>query len=117
MNVAYVSLDEVHQDLACRMARASGVKLGLFWPDEPLPRRLRAVVYDLDYLPIEYREGVLATLVAGPSPSPVAVHGYNLTGKQKSLLRRNGVVVRRRLGPSLFRAMTQRTAAGQLSTT
>jgi hypothetical protein len=113
MNLAYVSTDEVHQDLAYQLARAYRVDVHLLTPTDRVPERLDAVIYDLDYLPPEDREHVLDRLIGSPANGLVAVHGYNLFGDQAKALKRNGVLVRRRLGRNLFRALLRRAVEHQ----
>ncbi|HLN29784.1 MAG TPA: hypothetical protein VK395_18705 [Gemmataceae bacterium] len=98
MFVAYISLDEVNQDLATRTAEKYGVTLATFasraemasWPCD-------AVVYDLDCLPADDRRHILDELTGDPVKRVAAVHSYNLQPIQKRGLRRNSVIVRRRL--------------------
>jgi hypothetical protein len=59
-------------------------------------------VYDLDFLPADYRARLLAAHTTARSGALIAIHSYNLTSGQRRRLRRRGVVVARRLGSSLF---------------
>jgi len=112
MFVAYISLDEVNQDLVMRTVDEHVVTLATFasraemasWPCD-------AVIYDLDCLPCDDRERVLDELMGDPVRRLAAVHSYNLQPAQKRRLRRNGVIVRRRLHPGwLSRQVLRRTS-------
>ena len=64
MRFAYLSLDEVNQALAARLAAAAGVGLDVrTFRDAPPGGRFDAVLYDLDSLPADYRGRLLADLV------------------------------------------------------
>jgi hypothetical protein len=103
MLCAYLSLDEVNQDLAARSADEAGVELdALTFRDAAPAGQFDAVVYDLDSLPPAYRRALLADLGAGQLVEPVAVHSYNLSAGQVRALRRRGVIVGRRLRSRLF---------------
>jgi hypothetical protein len=94
--VAYVSLDEVNQDLAATVADKYGATLAsLASPAEMAA--CDAVVYDLDCLPSADRWHILAALICGPVKGVAAVHSYNLQPMQRRALRRKGVAVHRRL--------------------
>jgi hypothetical protein len=67
-----------------------------------------AVVYDLDYLADHERRHILDELTCGPVERLAAVHSYNLRPSQKRTLRRNGVVVHRRLHPGWFARLLRR---------
>ena len=103
MLFAYLTLDEVNQELAGMLADAAGVELDATDFRDACPdRQFDAVLYDLDYLPNDRREALLAALTAGRMAEPVAVHSYRLSVRQARALRQQGVIVARRLGPKLF---------------
>jgi hypothetical protein len=103
MRIAYITTDEVNEDLAVRMAADCDTKLCPWSPkDGPPDGRFDAVVYDLDYLPPHQREQVLAELFSGLAPSAVAVHSYNLDDKRIEILRERGVIVSQRLEPEML---------------
>jgi hypothetical protein len=111
MNIAYVSLDAVHEDLARSAVQATGWRLEAYWPTETIePQRFPVVIYDLDYLPIQDRQRVLEHLMSWPVSGVVAVHGYDLTKQQASTLREKGIVVSRRFGARLLSRVFDRTA-------
>jgi hypothetical protein len=101
MRIAYLTLDEVNSDLAARCAAAADIELESFALCEA-PEPFDAVVYDLDFLPADYRAGLLAASTTARSSALIAVHAYNLTSGQRRRLRRRGVVVARRLSLALF---------------
>jgi hypothetical protein len=101
--IAYLTLDEVNADLALRLAAEGGTALCALVPREALPGvPFDALLYDWDSLPAERRDGVLAELLGGPLPCPVAVHGYNLDEGLGEELSQKGVAVYRQLGPEVF---------------
>jgi len=113
MTVAYITLDEVHEDRARRLSRAKGVGLEVFWPTETISRRdFPIVVYDLDFLPAERRDLVLRRALSRRTTDAVAMHGYNLTRHQRKALRQNGVLVSRRLGSKLLSRVVERATCG-----
>jgi hypothetical protein len=96
--VAYVSLDEVNQDLLSRMADRCGVFSQCFGSLSDLEHvPCDAAIYDFDYLCAEEHRRIFEKLTSAPVDGLAAVHGYNLLPRQKRALRQNGVVVRRRL--------------------
>jgi hypothetical protein len=101
--IAYLSTDEVNQDLALQMAAACDIRVELLSPRDPPPDgEFDALVYDLDYWPLPQRQEVLAELLTGQAPHPVAVHTYNLDADQIDALRAKGMAVHRRLEPEVF---------------
>ena len=105
MRVAYLTTDEVNEQLALQMAQECGVTLCPLAPkDAPPDGEYDALLYDWDYLPVEEQREVMAELLSGPSPHAVAMHSYHLEDGQVEALRRNAVAVFRRLQPSVFRA-------------
>ena len=108
MRIAYLTTDEVNQDLAVRLAGAQGVRLEVLWPrDEPPDGHFDAVVYDLDCLPPCLRQEILSSLASAAAPWPVAVHSYALAGEQVKELRGRGVAVHRRLRARLLRVLCE----------
>src|SRR5262245_24695315 len=102
MRIAYLSIDEVNQDLATRLCEGRGDSLEVLEARDPPPDgRFDAVVYDLDCLSATDRQRLLSALTDAPCPRPVAVHGYGLEDGQANALRRNRVAVYRRLDPQL----------------
>jgi hypothetical protein len=105
MSIAYLSTDEVNPRLAGRMAAACGETLHFLSPRDPPPDgRFDAVRYDLKSMPPACREAILASALARPPTRPVAVHSYNLDTRADAL-RDKGVVLTRRLGPVVLRAL------------
>jgi hypothetical protein len=105
MLIAYLSTDEVNRHLAARMAAECGATLHPLSPKDPPPDgRFDAVLYDPDSMPPACREEIVASALADPATRPLAVHSYNLD-MQADALRDKGVVVTRRLGPGVLRAL------------
>jgi hypothetical protein len=105
MSIAYLSTDEVNRHLAGRMAAACRATLHPLSPKDPPPDgRFDAVLYDLDSMPPACREEIVASTLAGPPTRPMEVHSYNLDMRADAL-RDKGVVVTRRLGPGVLRAL------------
>jgi hypothetical protein len=74
--IAYLTTDEVNQDLATQMANDCGAALVVLTPKDPLPDgQFDAAIYDLDYAPAALRDEILERLTSGPNPFPIAVHG------------------------------------------
>ena len=114
MRVAYLTTDEVNEQLAQQMAVACGVTLCPLAPkDAPPDGECDAVLYDWDYLPIEWQREVMAELLSSPLPHPVALHGYNLEDGQAEALRRHTVAVYRRLQPRVFRFLRRAARTAQ----
>ena len=112
MRIAYVSTDEVNQNLVERIAAECGVVLCKQLPEDPSPDGFYdAVLYNLDDLPRAERSALLEGFRGGKPDHPTAVHGYDITDEQASILSRNGVAVARRLHPGLLRSLL--TAARQ----
>jgi hypothetical protein len=109
VRIAYVTTDEVNQDLALRLADDFGAELCPLSPKDPPPNgEFDAMVYDLDYLPPEGRRAILAGLLAGPRSCAVAVHSHNLREDQADALRAGGIAVSSRLEPEMFRLLRPR---------
>jgi hypothetical protein len=98
VSIAYMSLDEVNQDLALEIADGCGERLAtLASSAEVLPGECDAIVYDLDHLCASDRRLILEQLMLGPTERLAAVHSYHLPPRAVRSLRRNGVIVERRL--------------------
>ena len=64
MRLAYLTTDEVNQDLAIRIAADCGTTLALLSPRDPPPNgRFDAVLYDWDFWPLHLRREVLEELL------------------------------------------------------
>lgn len=116
MRYAYVTLDEVNQNLAERLARKSGIELDVLALNGAAPAApFDAVLYDLDFLPPDLCQTILADLELGRSIEPVAVHSYKLSVRQVWALRRQGVIVARRLRSAVFAQLQAAVAARRAS--
>lgn len=103
MLIAYLTTDEVNEDLANRMADDCGVAVAVLSLRDLLSNgRLEAVIYDIDYVPPNLRDEILTRLLSGAGSVPAAVLSYNLTDRQAESLRRQGVAVYRRLDRAVF---------------
>jgi hypothetical protein len=112
MRVAYLTTDEVNEQLAVQMAQECGVTLCPLAPkDAPRDGEYEAVLYDWDYLPVERRREVMAELLSGPLPHAVGLHSFNLEDGQVDALQRNAVAVFRRLQPMVFQAFRRAVIA------
>src|SRR5262249_28461141 len=74
MRVAYLTLDEVHQDLAMRLAENAGmIRYPLSPRDPPPDGQFDAVLYDWDYLLPEQKQAIFSQLCSGRSSFPVVL--------------------------------------------
>jgi hypothetical protein len=106
-----LSIDEVNQDWAERLATQSGVELDPVSPRDLSQENSDCLLVDLDSLPPDYGKTVLADLLARKQEGPAAVHSYRLRGRDARLLRRRGVIVSRRLEPEIFRRLRKALAS------
>jgi len=112
MRLAYLTTDEVNQDLAIHIAADCGTALALFSPRDPPPDgRFDAVLYDWDFWPLHLRREVLEELLTARPPGLVALHGYHIDERHVEALRQNGVAVFHRLERETFQGLEE--AAGQ----
>jgi hypothetical protein len=116
MRIAYLTVDEVNEDLALRLAEEYGMTVcPQTLRDPPPDGEFDAVLYDWDSFPRSEQREILARLLEGPLSCPVAAHGYNVPEPQVEALRKKAVVVFHTLKPEVF-LLLQR-AADQLRTT
>src|SRR5579864_5850246 len=101
LHVAYLSIDEVNLSTARELVEERNAAFNAPSFSEPLPY-LDAVVYDLDCLPPDLREQIVAQLRSGRPSFPTAVHSYGLADELARDLRSNGVLVARKLTPGLL---------------
>ncbi len=118
MKIAYLTIDEVNEDLAQRIAAECDVTLDPRWPKEWPPKPpYDAWLIDLDSLPADWRQRIVAELLSSGPACPVAVHSHNLDGHADALCA-NGIGVYRHLAQDLFIALClaggQRTPANRL---
>jgi hypothetical protein len=106
MRIAYLTTDQVNQQLASRLSASQDAELEVIWPhDEPPDGPFDGAIHDLDCLPPPLRQQLLTDLAGGGAPWPTAVHSYALEGEQITALLGRGVIVRRRLSATLFRRL------------
>jgi hypothetical protein len=103
MRIAYLTVDEVNQDLALRLAADYGMTLSPHtFRDLPPDGQFDAVLYDWDHFPLSEQRKTLARLLDGPLFCPVGVHGYNVPEPQVEALRKKAVVVFHTRQPEVF---------------
>ena len=101
MRFAYLTRDEVNQDLALTFASEHTVELDVYAQGVALDgQEYDAVLFDFDSFPAEEREANLVTLSL--KNKPVAVHSYNLDKRQNRDLRRVGAVTAKCVRAELF---------------
>jgi hypothetical protein len=112
--IAYMTADEVNHTLALGMARECGARLvrAPLGGNPPAGTGI-ARLHDLDHVPEQQREAILADLLSRPTVAPVAVHSYNLREDEAASLRANGVIVARALDPTLVRRLGQASEPAQ----
>jgi hypothetical protein len=103
MRFAYLTRDEVNQDLAQAIAAEHGVEIDMHARRDTIEgRKYDAVFCDLDSFPAEEREANIVALADDRTDQPFALHSYNLEDRHLRLLQRNGVLTGKRLGSELF---------------
>jgi hypothetical protein len=108
MRIAYLTTDEVNEYVATELAARHGATLHQFSPADVLPvGEYDAVICDWDFLPRAQRKTILRRLIRSHGGQAVAVHSYNVQGKQVHALRRRRVKVYRRLRSSIFVRLTK----------
>jgi hypothetical protein len=100
VQIAYLTLDDVNQELIQGLAAGRGAMAVILDPrDLPVRDGSQAVFLDWDSWPHGQREETLRGLVTGGFPGPIAVHSYGISSRQVVALRQQGILVFRRLGP------------------
>ena len=111
MRYAYLTLDQVNQDWAERVAAQAGAELDVVSPRDLLAAGpFDALLIDLDSLPPGYRKAALDDLLAGKQAGQAAVHSYHLRIRDARVLRRRGVIVARRLAVEIFQRLRKALA-------
>jgi hypothetical protein len=101
--IAFLSLDPVHEEYARAMASVRGAELEVRFPKDPSRfGEFSAVICDLDYWPGEAPDQWLSELKTNQPSCRVAVFSYHLSLKRAQALRRRGIAVFRELGPGVF---------------
>ena len=112
MRYAYLTLDEVNEDWAERLAAQVEAELDVVSPRDIFAAGpFDALVVDLDSLPPGYRKAVLDDLLAGKQEGQTAVHSYRLRIRDARVLRRRKVIVARRLELEIFHRLRRALAA------
>jgi hypothetical protein len=103
--VAFLSLDPVHEEYAREMAAKAGLDLEVWFPKEPAHLGdYAAVVCDLDFWPADGQDRWLSELRTSRPTSRLAVFSYRMNERRATALRRQGIEVFRRLSPEVFSA-------------
>jgi hypothetical protein len=103
MRCAYLTLDEVNEELAEKLAAQAGLELQVVYPrDDLLAGQFDTLLVDFDSLPPGYRKAVLSDLLIGKVAELGALHSYHLRPRDARALRRRGVIVVRRLETEIF---------------
>jgi hypothetical protein len=106
MRIAYMTTDEVNENLAAEMAAECGADICARLPLDPLPDgQFHAVLYDLDSSQKHRCGEIVALILSSPLTCPRAVHGYDITDEQAEALRQHGVAVGQRLRAGLIRSL------------
>jgi hypothetical protein len=106
MRIAYLTLDEVNENLATLMADECGATLVRIEPRDPKPDgEFDAVLYDLDSLPPPHRKELLSVLLSSRPLQPVGMHSYQLEEDEQAALRRCGLLVSRHIEKAVFQAL------------
>jgi len=114
MRFAYLTTDEVNQELAQALAEAHRITLCPLAPREAPPDdQFDAVLIDWDYWPADRRENALLELLASPVSRPVALHGYNVGPEWEEVLSQRGVAVHRTLQGEVFGSLRRAVLAAR----
>jgi hypothetical protein len=101
--VAFLSLDPVHEEHAREVAATAGVDLQVLFPREPAQvAECSAVVCDLDSWLGDGQDRWLAELRTSRPTCRVAVVSYRLNERRATALRRQGIAIFRGLSPEVF---------------
>jgi hypothetical protein len=101
--VAFLSIDPVHEEYAREMAARAGLDLEVLFPKDPAHlSNCAAVVCDLDFWPTEGQDHWLSELRTNQPSRRVAVVSYRINERRANALRRQGIEVFRSLSPEVF---------------
>jgi len=102
--VAFLSLDPVHEEHAREMAATAGVDLQVLFPTEPAHLGdCAAVICDLDSWPADGHDRWLSEMRTSRPSCRVAVVSYRMGERRARALRRQGIEVFRGLSPEVFK--------------
>jgi hypothetical protein len=104
--LAYLTTDEVNEEIALRMAAMYDANLVPLDPRDK-DTEYDAVLYDFDFLPAESRRKVLSDLLSAASKRPAALHSFNLDDRLRHDLQCKGVDVFSKLGPECLRKLVK----------
>jgi hypothetical protein len=103
MRLAYLTRDEVNQELALTFASEHGVELDVLARGVALKGlEYDALLYDFDSFPSEEREANLVVVASYLKNKHLAVHSYNLEKRQLRDLRGAGALTAKQLREELF---------------
>src|SRR5262249_37109816 len=108
MRIGYLTLDEVNENLARRLAARFRVQLErLSFCDDSAEQHYDARLYEVDYLTPGDRQRLFARMINRSVDTPVAMHGFHLSRRDVRSLRAAGIAVFRRLKPKVFRRLLE----------
>jgi hypothetical protein len=108
MRIGYLTLDEVNENLARRLAARLHVQLErLSFSEDSSVDCFDARLYEVDYLTPGDRQRLFARLMGSSPDMPVAVHGFHLRRREARSLRAAGIAVFRRLDARVFRYLVR----------
>ncbi len=106
MEIAYLTTDEVNQELAVQFAEDCGATLYALSLCDPIPNgEFDALLYDWDCLSKEQQQEILSQLFSESSPHWVGLHSYNLDDELVEALTQKGVAVFHCLAPEVFQTL------------
>jgi hypothetical protein len=105
MKFAYISTDEVNQNLAVQIADEYHIAVcPVSYVDARQHDRFDALLYDWDSLSwLRRNEICVASLASGLCP--VGVHGFSFDNERAETLHQDGIAVFRRLDANVFRTL------------
>jgi hypothetical protein len=98
--VAFLSIDPVHEEHAREIAAKAGLDLEVMFPKDPA--HLGDCAADLDFWPAEGQDHWLSELRTNQPSCRVAVFSYRINERRANALRRQGIEVFRGLSPEVF---------------
>jgi hypothetical protein len=108
MRIAYLTADEVNACRVRRLARACGMQMRVLAPKDALGNGCGDLVLcDLDSVSPGRPHALLARLIASPVFGQIAIHSYHLSTAEKARLRKQGVLIFRRLARPALRRIRQ----------
>jgi hypothetical protein len=101
--ITYFTHDEVNAALARRMARKMSLELTVVTvKDIDQAGASDLLLFDLDHLPIEFKEELFQHVQRSDLGARIAVHSYHLSASEVRCLRKAGGLAARRLSAALL---------------